>query len=175
MGAAYNKYVDVHPGAESADRFGNYYYTSTPPLTFVLPYVAAKMVGTNPSIHSLRWYNVALQIASALALGGLVFLAAKKSGMEFELRLLASATAVIVYMTAPECLKSHSMNLWAQQFYALLLPIQLICFLFYPRALLLFIFAFISCLADWTPYLANSAMAVIALQCLLEKPRCPRA
>ncbi|MGA3283151.1 MAG: hypothetical protein ABSD57_01660 [Verrucomicrobiota bacterium] len=163
LGAPYNKYIDQHPGAASADRFGNYYYTSFPPLTFVLPYIAVKSVGASPSMAGLRWYNIVLQILSAFALAGLVFLCTKKKGVEFELRLLASATTAVIYMTAPECLKSHSINLWAEQFYALLLIIQIICFLFYPSTLLLFVFAFIGCLADWTSYLANLGMAGIAL------------
>src|SRR3954447_8680530 len=60
-GAAYNKYIDQHPGAQAPDRFGNMYYASTPPLTFVIPYLASKLTG-GPSLVALRWYNVALQV-----------------------------------------------------------------------------------------------------------------
>ncbi|MGO8763790.1 MAG: hypothetical protein ACLQSR_01490 [Limisphaerales bacterium] len=174
LGAPYDKYIDDHPGAESTDKFGNYYYTSSPPLTFALPYFAVRSAGAQPSLENLRWYNITLQIAAALALAALVFLCAKRAGADAGLTLIASATAMVVYMTAPECLKSHSINLWAQQFYALLLMVQLICFLFHPRPLLLFAFAFIGCLADWTPYLANSAMAAVALWSF-DKNRDPRA
>lgn len=162
-GAPYDKDIDQHPGAASPDRFGNYYYCSTPPLTFVLPYLAAQLTGAGPGITSIRWYNLSLQILAALALAGLVFLCARCEGMETEAGLLVSAAALVIYMTAPECLKSHAINLWAQQFYAVLLMIEMICFLFYPSAILLFLFAWIGCLEDWTPYIANAGMAVIAL------------
>jgi hypothetical protein len=163
LGASYNKFIDDHPGAETADSLGNYFYTSTPPLTFVTPYFAMKAFGAGPSVFGLRCYNLCLQLAATVALAGLVFLAARRRGFESADCLMASAMTVVIYMTAPECLKSHSINLWAQQFYALLLPVQLICFLFYPRPLLLFLLAFVSCLADWTPYLANLAMIAISL------------
>jgi hypothetical protein len=117
LGARYNKDIDEHPNAESTDNLGNYYYTSTPPLTFVIPYFALKITIGTPSLVGLRWYNLALQIIIAIALGGLVYLCVRRPGADFQFRLLVSMTAALIYMTAPECLKSHTITLWAQQFY----------------------------------------------------------
>ena len=158
----YDKFIDQHPGAESADRFGNFYYCSTPPLTFVIPYAVFKLTGNHPNLIGLRWYNVGLQVLTSLALAGLVWLCVQSRGGGRELPLLAAATVAVIYMTAPECLKSHTINLWAQQFYSFLLVVQIICLLFYPSTMLLFVLAFVGCLADWTPYFANSAMAGLA-------------
>ena len=169
LGAPFNKYVDNHPGAESTDRFGNYYYTSTPPLTFVLPYLAAKLTVGAPTLTALRWYNVSLQVAAALALGILAYLCARRPGKDFSLWLLAALTTVVIYLTAPECLLSHTLTLWAQQFYAVLFVLEIIVFLFWPSApLLLFVMAFIGCLADWTPYVAHIGMAAIAMASYLK-------
>jgi len=163
LGAPYNKNIDVHPDAESTDKYGNYYYTSTPPFTFVLPYFAAKLTVGAPTLIALRWYDVFLQILAAVTLGVLVWLCLGRPGIDPRVRALLTSTVAIIYMTAPECLKSHTITLWAQQFYAPLLMVQIICFLFYPSTLLLFIFAFLGCLSDWTPYVANSGMAAIAI------------
>ena len=160
LGERYDKFIDQHPGASSADLLGNYVYTSTPPLTFVMPYVAAKATTGVPTLAGLRWYNMSLGILAALALAALVRLCL--NGTRKSVSVILSCTAAIIYMTAPECLKSHSINIWAQQFYAVLLPLQIIAFLFYPSAVLLFVLAFIGCLADWTPYVANCAMTVLA-------------
>jgi hypothetical protein len=163
LGAPYNKYIDDHPGAESPDALGNYYYTSTPPLTFVLPYLEAKLTAGTPSLINLRCYNLFLQFASAALLAWLACLCAKASGAEGRACLLVGLTAATVYMTAPECLQSHTITLWAQQFYCVLLVLQILVFLFRPSLLLLALMAFIGCLADWTPYVANFGMAAIAI------------
>lgn len=163
LGASYNKFVDNHPGAESMDWRGNYYYTSTPPLTFDLPYFFSKLTGGPPTLFKLRSYNLVLQYAAAGALGWLVFLCGRSSGVEKNLCLITGAVASIIYITAPESLHSHTISLWAQQFFCVLLVIQLIVYLFRPSLWLLGLMAFVGCLADWTPYLANFSMAAIAL------------
>ena len=160
LGAPYDKFIDQHPGAASADPLGNYFYTSTPPLTFVLPYLAAKLTTGMPTLIGLRWYNMSLGVLATLALAALVQLCLR--GTRKSVSVILSCTAAIIYMTAPECLKSHSIDIWAQQFYAVLLPLQIIAFLFYPAGVLLFVLAFIGCLADWTPYVANGAMVGLA-------------
>ena len=161
--APYDKFIDEHPGAESADRFGNYYYCSTPPLTFLLPYVVFKLTGNDPNLAGLRWYNLSLQMLATLGLAWVVWLSAKAGGWPAEPGRVAAALAAVVYLAAPECLKSHSINLWAQQFYAVWLMLEIGVFLFYPSAGLLFLLAFVGGLADWTPFFAQSGMAAIAL------------
>lgn len=160
LGPRYNKYVDEHPSAESADEYGNYYFTSTPPLTFVIPWLAAKVTVGSPTLVALRWYNVGLQILSAALLGLLVWLSRKSSG--FASRLMLALMAAAIYMAAPESLKSHTIALWAQQFYCVALIVELIVLFFWPSALLLFLLSTVSCLADWTPYLAHIAMTAVA-------------
>lgn len=53
--------------------------------------------------------------------------------------------------------------MWGQQLYAVLLPLQVLTFLYFPSRAALMMLAFAGCLADWTPYVSNSAMAAIAL------------
>jgi len=163
LGAQYNKGIDDHPGAESADKLGNYYYVSTPPLAFDLPYLFAKLTGGAPTMFRLRAYNLFLQYTSAAALAWLVFLCGKHSGKDRNLSFLAALTAALIYITAPECLHSHTIALWAQQVICLLLVLQIIVFLFRPSWWLLGLMAFVGCLSDWTPYVANFGMAAIAL------------
>lgn len=100
--ARYNKYIDQHPGAATPDIAGNYFYTSTPPLTFVVPWLFSKVVNADPSIALFRWYNVALQLAASLSLGALVLLCLQRSGADQSAALLASSCAVVIYMTAPK-------------------------------------------------------------------------
>ncbi len=72
-------------------------------------------------------------------------------------------TTVAIYMAAPECLKSHSLNLWGQQFYCWLLPAQIYLLLFRPNLALLVLSTFVACLGDWTPYVASTGMAGLGL------------
>jgi hypothetical protein len=130
--ARYNKHIDQHPGAATPDAAGNYFYTSTPPLTFVVPWLFSKVVNADPSITLFRWYNVALQLAASLSLGALVLLCLVRSRADRLATFFASSCAVVIYMTAPESLKSHSINLWGQQLYAVLLPLQVLTFIFFP-------------------------------------------
>ena len=160
LGERYDKFIDQHPDAAAPDPLGNYYYTSTPPLTFVLPYLAAKLTTGTPTLYGLRWYNMSLGVLAALALAMLVRLCLR--GTRGSPGSVLACTAAIIYMTAPESLKSHAIDLWAQQFTAVLLPLQIAAFLFYPSATLLFALAFIGCLADWTCYVANGAMIGLA-------------
>ncbi len=160
LGAPYDKFIDQHPGAASPDSFGNYFYTSAPPLTFVVPFLATV---AHPSLQALRWYNVALQCLAAAAMGLLVELCLRRKQTPLETRTPLTFAAAIIYMTAPECLRSHSINLWSQQFYAVLLPIQIMLLLFRPIRIALFLTAFIGCLADWTAYVADLSMIGVAL------------
>lgn len=161
-GAPYNKYIDQHPGAQAPDALGNLYYASTPPLTFVIPYLASKLTG-GPSLVALRWYNITLQAFAAALLAALIFRCTRGRDVSQEVRVLVSLAAAVMYMTAPECLKSHTITLWAQQIYCVLLLLQIWLVLFKPNLLLLFLSAVVGCLADWTPYIANTGMAALAL------------
>ena len=160
LGARTDTFIDQHPGAAAPDALGNYYYTSTPPLTFVVPYLAAKLTTGTPTLTGLRWYNMTLGVVAALCLALLVKLCRK--GEDAAQGTVLACTAAVIYLTAPECLKSHSIDLWAQQFTAVLLPLQVAALLFAPNAALLFALACIGCLADWTSYVANSAMIGLA-------------
>lgn len=163
LGDRPNKFIDEHPGAASADEQGNYFYTSTPPLTFVTPYLAAKLTAGHPTLFSLRLYNIALQAITAALLAWLIVLCARTAAADPRARMLAALTVVVIYMSAPECLRSHTIALWGQQFYCPVLLLEIIAFLFWPSALLLGALSFIACLADWTPYVAHFAMVAIAL------------
>ena len=162
LGARYNKFIDEHPGAGAADEEGNYFYTSTPPLTFAMPYLAHKLTGVAPTMQSLRYYNLMLQMLATMALAAFVWLSLRGAADPIA-RAMATATAAAVYLTAPECLVSHSINLWGQQFTTVLLMVQIILFCFRPSLGALFLLAMLGCLSDWTPYIANSVMAALAL------------
>lgn len=142
--------IDDLPSSSVRDPSGNVYYTSFPPGAFVLPYLAFQ-----PSIVRLRLLAIALQMAAVAALALLLIL--------MEAGPLASATAAVFYVAAPECLKSHTISYWAHQVYAPLFLIQIGLFLFRRRSWWLPAVALLSCLVEWTPYLVNAGM--IALAC----------
>lgn len=162
LGPAINKHIDQHPGAASPDQQGNYYYTSTPPLTFVLPYLGTLACG-GPSIVSLRIVALATQFLAAGALAFLVLGLARMSNAEENTARLAACVTALFYMCAPEALRSHAFMMWGQHFYAIILPLQIYFAIVRPRPILCGALAFLGALTDWTAYVASAGMALLPL------------
>ena len=162
LAARSDHFIDDLPSASCQDRLGNVYYTSFPPLVFLTPYVFEKATGCPPSPTWLRWFNVTIQLIVSVLIGLLCYRCLQEATLDDSTRFLATACAVIVYLSAPECLKSHCFSFWAQQLYAPLLVIQLGLFIYRPSLIALFILAFLGGLLEWTAYFANPGMALLA-------------
>jgi hypothetical protein len=162
LGASSDHFIDDLPSASRQDRLGNFYYTSFPPLLFLTPYVFEKATGSPPSPAWLRWFNITVQLIVAILIGLLCHRCLQETTPNDSTRYLAAACAAIVYLSAPECLKSHCISFWAQQLYAPLLIIQLGLFIYRPSFIALFILAFLTGMLEWSAYLANAGMALLA-------------
>jgi hypothetical protein len=94
-----NKYIDNN-ASDHSDRWGNYYYTSYPPLAFYVPYVIFEFLHIYPTVLPLQIFNLILHFFS----GVFVYLALK---VLLECRIEPCVPGIIgfaVYIFSPQTL-----------------------------------------------------------------------
>ncbi len=113
------------------DAKGNWYYTSYGSLSYIVPYLIQKAIAQPPSAQFLGWFNIALQIATALLLYALVVeITRPKRFIEYTPAFAAFA----VYMLTPETLWFHSNPYMADMFVQPLFVLGALLFLKYLRS-----------------------------------------
>ncbi|WP_342477800.1 hypothetical protein NYE24_00645 [Paenibacillus sp. FSL H7-0350] len=157
LGEEHNKGIDDLPSASKQDEYGNYYYTSFPPLGFIAPYIFAKIFFLPLNLITLRIFNVILGLLSALLIYFLVKKITSNINRKYSNLPIISA---IIYMFNEESLWSHSNAYWA---HSLLQPIWITSiYLFlnilqgdYRRRILwgLGVVIFLMCYTEWTAYI----------------------
>ncbi len=174
-------------GVTVPDAHGNYYYTSFPPLGFLIPYVVFAAFDAAPTLQNLLYLNLGIHYAAVLLLCLLVWraLPATENGRR---RWLLTALVAATYLFAFEALYSHGVIYWHHSPFQVVWLVQLLAFqrllgptrrsedmLIYalpginqlariyqrfPKASsLLLAVSFAAPLMEWTGYLSNAALA----------------
>lgn len=154
LGGELNK--NIGWGATIPDHLGNYYYTSLPPLAFIIPYAYLKLFNLEISAQNLTNFNFFIGLIAVL----LLFYLIKKISSDYFLTEsnLPAGLAAIGYATSAEFLFSHGYIYWGQS----ILQVFLICFLLNllnsitkkntKSYFLLFLFGFLMAATEWTGY-----------------------
>ncbi|HOG38577.1 MAG TPA: hypothetical protein PLD95_03860 [bacterium] len=87
------------------DKFGNYYYNSYPPFSFILPYFLFKIFHIYPSILSIQIFNIILHFISAYFIFLIISLFTKNSTIKTK---ISAILGFIIYTFLPLNLWFHS-------------------------------------------------------------------
>ncbi len=89
-----------------ADKEGNYYYVSYPPLTFLLPYAVFSMLGVGPSLIAIKVFSLAIHAVTAWLIYALI---ASLYGIRVKDGVFPPALiACSMYLFMPIALKYHT-------------------------------------------------------------------
>ena len=159
-GARHDLWIDDLPTASRMSARGYNYYTSWPPGFFVAAWAFHQALGMAPTPASLRGLNIALHYSSVALLFLLCFKLAKKyGGSAAGPELWAPPTvAALVYLAAPEALRSHLFSYWAEQLWQPIMLLQLLAFLVgtrWPSIVAIGLLGLCGTLIDWTAYVSN--------------------
>jgi hypothetical protein len=164
LGRPTDKGIDDLPGASAADRHGNYYYTSFPPLGFVVPHaIVHTLTGKPLTPASLRRVNLGLH---GLLLGVSVWLFSLALGdvtADRTARLMGAVAAGVVLCSAREMLGSYAISYWAHQLYQVIFALQLVCLCTRRVGIGFAVLCVAGCLTEWTAYVVNAGVVVFAL------------
>lgn len=151
-------------GACVPDQYGNYYYTSFMPLSFIVPYLFFELPGIKATPFSLSLLSAILGLISCVLLYQLLVL---MYGKRLNRGILLAAVLAL-YMFAPEMLHSNTEVYWGQNLYQPILILQLIVLCHYleqkgkaRRKYLawLALLSFVGGCIEWTAYVMNMGLA----------------
>ena len=155
LGRPADKWIDDLPGASAADQYGNY-YTSFPPLGFIVPHAAAWAFSGKPlTPNSLHQFNLALHCLLLAASVYLFHLALGDLTRDRASRAMGAIAAGVVLTASREMLVSFSISYWAHQLYHLIFTLQLICLCARRVGVGFAALCVLGCLTEWTAYLVN--------------------
>lgn len=144
-----------------SDSAGNYFYTSFPPINFILPYLFFELTGLPVGETGLYIWSSLVSLASYIALAILLVRLLRERLPEWLILL----TSFLLYFFLPEMIHSNAMVYWAQSLWQLVFLVQLNVYLSLRRnncrrnRILFFVLAFMSCMTEWTGYIANVGFA----------------
>lgn len=148
----------------NADSEGNYYYTSFSPLSFNVCYAFFKITGL--PLGETGIYILSSVVSTAcFVLLALLLVRLLRDKLPAWLVLCAS---FLLYFFLPEMLHSNAMVFWAQSLWQLVFLAQLNVYLNLRqkggtgRYILFFALALLSCMTEWTGYVANVGFAAVA-------------
>jgi len=160
-------------GKALAGPHGNYYYTSFPPLGFVLPWMYFGVTQLPVTVHNLMLFNLAIHLAATLLLALLV--AEVTAGLRVERRTQALLVVLSagVYLFSRETLFSHGEIYWHHSLFQVVLLLQLWSLARVLRALdngeaptrrdaaMLVATSFLGPSVEWTGYLYAAVSAAL--------------
>lgn len=152
-------------GACVPDQYGNYYYTSFMPLSFIVPFLFFKLPGIKATPFFLSLLSAILGLISCVLLYHLLVL---MYGKRLNRGILLAAVLAL-YMFAPEMLHSNTEVYWGQNLYQPILILQLIVLYHYLEQkgkarrkylALLVLLSFVGGCIEWTAYVMNMGLAL---------------
>lgn len=152
-------------GATIPDKYGNYYYTSFMPLSFIVPYTWFKVTGLEINEINLYIFNCILGSLSLITTNLLFIKIFRKKIQKNILILIVS----LFYMFSPELIHTHGLVYWGQSLFQLIITLQLISFISLTKNISkfnFFIFALLCILSpmtEWTGYISNLGFMVLIL------------
>lgn len=164
LGRPTDKGIDDLPGASAADRHGNHYYTSFPPLGFVIPHaVVHTLTGKPLTPTSLRRFNLGLHSVLLAVSVWLFYLALGDLTSDRSARLMGALAAGVVLCSAREMLASYAISYWAHQLYQIVFALQLVCLCTRRVGVGFAALCVAGCLTEWTAYVVNAGIVGFAL------------
>lgn len=152
-------------GATVPDEYGNYYYTSFMPLSFVVPYLWFKTTRLEINEFNLYLFSSILGLLSLISVNILFIKIFYKKLPKHTLILITS----LFYMFSPELMHTHGLVYWGQSLFQLIMILQLISFISLTQKnnkLNFIIFVFICILSpmvEWTGYISNLGYIILIL------------
>ena len=105
FGLPADKNIIASMGKIASPTTGDYYYTSQPPLGYILPYLVLRLLGLRPDVLPLQVFNLAVHLVCVL----LIFLIVRRLALHRGLRLpeIPALTGAAVYTFMPVALWFH--------------------------------------------------------------------
>jgi len=148
-------------GASVPDEYGNYYYTSFSPASFVPPYLFIKLFQLPIDVISLYIFNSILLILCFIFTAKLFC----KLFNTIDKKYIWYMSAAI-YLFQPEIMHGQGVVYWAQSLYQLILLLQLnLLFSEHTRKryIAMLILSLIGAYTEWTGFCANFGIALVYL------------
>ena len=149
-------------GACVPDKFGNYYYTSFSPATYILPFLFFKLFRLSVSESSLYLFNSLLfALSAALWICFLQKLFAKNENAFF-----ISMVGALVYIFSPELFHGMGIVYWAQSLFQVSFVLQLLAYYAYRfenkknAKIGFYLRCRLNPYIEWTGYVANVGFAI---------------
>ena len=101
-----DKWVNDMPPSSISDDEGNYFYTSFPPLSFILPYLWVELLNLDINEINLRIFNLVIQFLSIIFLAKLLLLICPLARKQ-------TLIAIGIYLFIPEVMWSQSNAYWS--------------------------------------------------------------
>jgi len=105
FGLPADKNIIASMGKIASPTTGDYYYTSQPPLGYILPYLVLRLLGLRPDVLPLQVFNLAVHLVCVL----LIFLIVRRLALHRGLRLpeIPALAGAAVYIFMPVTLWFH--------------------------------------------------------------------
>jgi len=105
FGLSTDKNIIASMGKIASPTTGDYYYTSQPPLGYILPYLVLRLLGLRPDVLPLQVFNLAVHLVCVL----LIFLIVRRLALHRGLRLpeIPALAGAAVYIFVPVTLWFH--------------------------------------------------------------------
>ena len=174
-GAPTDKWIDDLPTASGFDKYGNLYYTSFPPLGFIVPHFIFSALGISPQPFALRCFSMVLHLIATGLLCLLLQQCLSSSEYGKNDRWIILAGTASIYLFSFECLRSYTICYWAHQLYQVILfgtAIAYACCIscrpgnklgFATSLCFLYLLSLTGCLLEWTAFVTSASICLLSL------------
>ena len=158
-------------GATIPTKTGDYVYTSFTPPAFVVPFAIFRLLGVEPSTKTLAYFNAMLGGISVTLLFLLLLRVLRSTGIDGWSSIVGAVAASAIAIFSREALQTTGVAYWAHSLYQPIFILSILSFLSLylddknqlRTSYVLIVLTFLGPLVEWTGYVFNVGLVLIAL------------